>query len=195
MKKYLLLLALSLLSFCAFAQNQEEDPDMLYAQTLLKPGTQAPDFQLKDIDGKAYSLKDFRKDYVVLIFWASWCPDCRAELPELRAMAAKYAGKKVRFVDISFDRSLEKLQAFAAENELVGVQLFDPSGKKESKVCADYGVQWIPSLFLIAPDGRILKGTVVADRIDAALAKVLDFEENAVLKERPKEARPDQILR
>ena len=172
MKKILLLLTLSLFSFCGFAQNQAEDDDALYAVNLLKPGQVAPDFQFDDINGKPYSLKDFRKDYVVLIFWASWCPDCRAEIPDLRAMAAKYKGKNVRFVNISFDRTLEKLQTFAAENELVGVQLFDPSGKKESKVCADYGVQWIPSLFVIGPDGKILRSTVIAARIDETLSQI-----------------------
>lgn len=195
MKKYLLLLALSLVSVCAFGQEKEEDPDVLYAKTLLQPGRQAPDFLLKDLNGKEYSLTDFRGRYVVLVFWASWCPDCRAELPDLRAMEEKYAEKNVQFLGISFDRTLEKLKEFAAEEPLPGINLFDPLGKKDSKICAAYGVQWIPSLFLVAPDGRILKGTVVAERIDAALAKVLDFEENAVLKERPKVARPDQILR
>lgn len=195
MKKTLLLLALSLFSLCAFAQEKEEDPDVLYAKTLLETGRQAPDFLLKDLNGKEYSLTDFRGNYVILVFWASWCPDCRAEIPELRLMAEKYAEQKVRFLSISFDRSLEKLKEFAEEELLVGVQLFDPAGKKDSKICAAYGVQWIPSLFLVAPDGRILKGTVVASRVEEALAKTLDFEAKAQNKQRPKMGRADQAVR
>ena len=56
-------------------------------------------------------------------------------------------------------------------------------------------MQWIPSLFLVAPDGRILKGTVVASRIEEALNKVLDFESKAQLKKRPKVERAGQVLR
>lgn len=195
MKRYLLLLAFALVPFFAFGQNAEDDPDVLYAKTLLPAGRQAPDFLLKDLNGKQWSLTDFRGNYVILAFWASWCPDCRAEIPELRRMAEKYEEKNVRFLCVSFDRSLEKLKEFAAEEPLVGVQLFDPAGKKDSKISASYGVQWIPSLFLVAPDGRILKGTVVASRIEEALDKVLDFESKAQLKKRPKVERAGQVLR
>ena len=195
MKKYLLLLVLSLVSFAAFAQKPEEDPDELYAKTLLQPGRQAPDFLLKDLNGKEYSLTDFRGRYVVLVFWASWCPDCRAEIPDLLTMEEKYAEKNVLFLGISFDRTLEKLKEFAGEQKLPGINLFDPLGKKESKICASYGVQWIPSLFLVAPDGRILKSTVVAERIDQALAKTLDFDAKAQSQQRPKMGRADQAVR
>ena len=111
MKRYLLLLAFALVPFFSFGQNAEDDPDVLYAKTLLPAGRQAPDFLLKDLNGKQWSLTDFRGDYVILAFWASWCPDCRAEIPELRRMAEKYEEKNVRFLCVSFDRSLEKLKA------------------------------------------------------------------------------------
>ena len=122
-----------------------------------------------DIEGNELRLSDFRGKSVVLVFWASWCPDCRAEVPELKAMHAAADPDKVQFVSVSFDREFEALVNFAAENELPGVQLFDPAGKKESKVGADYGVKWIPSLYLIGPDGKVQLGTVMAWKIAAAL--------------------------
>ncbi len=63
---------------------QEQDLDLQYATELLKPGTPAPDFTLTDINGHDVSLRDFRGRQVVLVFWASWCPDCRAEVPDLK---------------------------------------------------------------------------------------------------------------
>ena len=159
-------------SVTAFAQTSEgDDPDLQYATELLRPGTAAPDFTLNDLDGKAVSFKDFRGKSVVLVFWATWCPDCRAEVPELKAMHAAADPEKVAFVSISFDRSIEALVNYAKENELPGVQLFDKSGKKESKVGEDYHVKWIPSLYLIGPDGKVQLATVVAAKIAAALAK------------------------
>ena len=148
-------------------KNIDQDPQ--YAVNLLPAGADAPEIILKDIDGKEVKLSDFRGRQVVLVFWASWCPDCRAEVPELKAMHEEADPAKVQFVSVSFDREFEALTKFAAENELPGVQLFDPAGKKESKVGADYGVKWIPSLYLIDAEGKVQLGTVMAWKIAAVL--------------------------
>jgi len=173
MKRFLLLFALALLpALAAFGQTPEEDPDVLYATELLAPGTVAPEIELPDADGKTFSLSSLRGAPVVLVFWASWCPDCRAEVPELKAMYELYAPAGVRFVSVSFDRSIEKWKEYIAAESLPGVQLFDPAGKKESTVGAAFGVKWIPSLYLIGPDGKILVRTVVAGRIAKALSSL-----------------------
>ena len=175
MKKHLLLLAailpMILLStqFLRAQSAQEEDPDLKYGTELLKPGTPAPDFKLNDINGKSVKLKKFRGKDVVLVFWASWCPDCRAEVPLLKEMYAAADPKKVVFVSVSYDREYGKFEQYVQENELPGVQLFDPAGKKESKIGADYHVRWIPSLYLIGPDGKVKLATVVADKVAAAI--------------------------
>lgn len=172
MKKLLLIAGLLLgLGGVLFAQNpaQEEDPDLKYATELLKPGAAAPDFTLNDLSGNPVSLKDFRGKRVVLVFWASWCPDCRAEVPDLKAMYAAADPAKTAFVSVSFDRDFDKLCRFAAEQELPGVQLFDPAGKKESMVGDAYRIKWIPSLYLIGPDGKVILSTVVASKVAAAL--------------------------
>ena len=153
----------------AQAEAQEEDPDIQYAVSLLAPGTEAPDFTLGDIEGKDVNLSDFRGRTVVLVFWASWCPDCRAEVPELKAMHAAADPAKVAFVSVSFDREREKFVSYVNENELPGVQLFDPAGKKESAVAEAFGVKWIPSLYVIDPDGKVVLGTVVASKVAALL--------------------------
>jgi rhodanese-related sulfurtransferase/peroxiredoxin len=147
----------------------DEELDVKYAVELLAPGTPAPDFTLGDVDGKEVSFSDFRGRNVVLVFWASWCPDCRAEIPDLKKMAAAADPEQVQFVSVSYDRAFDTLCAFVKEQELPGVQLFDPAGKQDSEVGAAYGVKWIPSLYLIDPDGKVVFGTVLAPRIAAAL--------------------------
>lgn len=180
MKQFAILLAASLIILsCGGGRNSKKaeaqsapaeavdttDLDYQWGRDLLSKGDDAPAFTLNDLEGNPVSLGDFAGKKVVLVFWASWCPDCRAEIPELKEMFAKADPSKVAFVSISFDRDFDTLKSFAAENELPGVQLFDPAGKKESQVCADYHVKWIPSLYLVNPEGKIEKGTVVAQRI------------------------------
>ncbi len=151
------------------AEKEIDDLDHQYAGTLLPQGTTVPDFTLNDLEGRPVSLSDFRGRTVVLSFWASWCPDCRAELPELKAMQAVADPEKVVFVGVSFDRAFETLREFVAENELGGVQLFDPAGKADSAIGAAYGVKWIPSLYVISPDGQVVLRTVLAAKAAAVL--------------------------
>lgn len=172
MKKILFSAILFLIasSTSLFAQKSEEDDlDLKYATEMLAPGTLVPDFTLNDIEGKAVSISDFRGRKVVLLFWASWCPDCRAEVPQIKAMQATADPSKVAFVSVSFDRTFDAFKTYVAENYLGGVQLFDPAGKKESSIGAAYHVKWIPSLYLLDEDGKVILGTVVADKVAKAI--------------------------
>ena len=160
------LLAISLgllLAISLFAQ--QEDLDAKYAADLLKPGTPAPEFVLNDINGNSVKMSQFRGKTVVLIFWASWCPDCRAEVPALKELQAKTDPNKVVFVSISSDRTVEAWKKYVAENEMGGVQLY----KDKSKVSEDYHVKWIPSQYVIGPDGKVVLGTVMLDKVAKAL--------------------------
>lgn len=170
MKKLMLFAAALLTGLALAAQTApEEDLDLRYAADLLPAGTEAPDFTLEDIHGNPVALSSFRGRQVVLVFWASWCPDCRAEIPELKAMHAAADPSRVAFVSVSFDRSRETWENFVNENYLPGVQLFDPAGKKDSAVGDAFRVNWIPSLYLIGPDGKVQLATVVAGKVASAL--------------------------
>ena len=173
MRKALFILLASLLPLGLGAQTPaQEDPDIQYASTLLAPGSKAPDFTLGTMDGRPFSLSSLAGRMVVLVFWASWCPDCRAELPELKAMYEAVSKDKVAFVSVSFDRGLDALKAFAKDNALPGVQLFDPAGKKESAVGAAYGVKWIPSMVIVGPDGQVKLSTVMTYKVDNYLKEL-----------------------
>ena len=163
MKKVFALALGLLMSVALFAQ--EVDLDAKYAADLLKPGTPAPEFVLNDINGNSVKMSQFRGKTVVLIFWASWCPDCRAEVPALKELQAKTDPSKVVFVSISSDRTVEAWKKYVAENEMGGVQLY----KDKSKVSEDYHVKWIPSQYVIGPDGKVVLGTVMLDKVAKAL--------------------------
>jgi thiol-disulfide isomerase/thioredoxin len=166
MKKFLLVLA----AFAALVscKNAVKDADSEYAVDMIKKGEVLPAFSLKDRADVLHSPDEFAGKYVVYDFWATWCPDCRADVPAMKELYAKY-GDKVAFVGVSFDTDPEKLDAYVAENGIEWLQLSDFVAKKESKVADAFHVKWIPSMYLVGPDGKVLLGTVMVDKLAAAL--------------------------
>ena len=78
------------------AHATAQDLDEKYATDLLKAGTEAPDMRVgTGKDGKAVRLSDLKGKYVLINFWASWCPDCRRETPALQRLWQKYGEKVV----------------------------------------------------------------------------------------------------
>ena len=110
-KSFLPVMLLTLTASTMYAQFPANDADAKYATELLKPGVTAPDFKLKDIAGKTQKLSKLIKGkYTVIDFWASWCPDCRKDIPNLRRMYDRFHGKGVEFVGVSFDDNLTAWQ-------------------------------------------------------------------------------------
>ena len=166
MKKILLVLAaLAALVSC---RNAVKDADSEYAVDMFKKGEVLPAFSLEDRSGVVRTQADFAGKYVVYDFWATWCPDCREDVPAMKDLYAKY-GDKVTIVGISFDTDPEKLDAFVAENGIGWMQLSDFVKKKESKVADDFRVKWIPSMYLVDPDGKVVLGTVMVSKLVLAL--------------------------
>lgn len=149
-----------------------EDLDAKYATELLAKGTAAPEFTLQDPEGNEVSLKDFLGKYVVLDFWASWCPDCRNDVPVMKELWEKYGSDKVAFVGVSFDTDKDQWAGFVKENGM-GWSHVSPLVKwKETQVSQDYHVNWIPSMYLIDPEGKVVFGTVMIDKLGKALEEI-----------------------
>ena len=164
-KLFLVIAAIAALVSC---KNAVKDADSEYAVDMFKQGEVLPAFSLEDRSGVVRTQADFAGKYVVYDFWATWCPDCREDVPAMKDLYAKY-GDKVTFVGISFDTDPEKLDAFVAENGIGWTQLSDFVTKKESKVAEDFRVKWIPSMYLVGPDGKVVLGTVMVSKLVLAL--------------------------
>ena len=169
-----ILLSLSMLLAATtglMAQTTDEkgnDLDSVYAQKLLKPGTTAPDFILPMPNGYRVQLAEFKGKYVLLDFWASWCPDCRKDIPAVKAMYEKY-GKDVVFIGVSFDTDRDRWAKCVADNGMTWRQVSELKRMREAKIAQTYGVQWIPSMTLVGPDGKVVLSTVVLERMEKAL--------------------------
>jgi thiol-disulfide isomerase/thioredoxin len=139
----------------------------------LKPGDAAPDFATKTIDGGSLALADFRGKYVLLDFWATWCGPCRAETPNLKSVYDRY-GKDAKFamVGLSLDKAVEAPKDYVKTEGIAWQQGFLGDWSKAA-LPARYGVEGIPSLFLIDPEGKVLATDLRGAEIGKAVATAL----------------------
>lgn len=169
-KLFLLALAMTAMPQAINAQAQTntqtaaDDLDAKYATELLKPGTEAPEIALSTIDGKQFTLKSLRGKYVVLDFWASWCSDCRRDAPNIVALYNKFHQKGVEFVGVSFDRNNESWKNGVAKLALSYTQVSDLKNMRESPVSLAYHIKWIPSVYIIDPEGKVALATVMSEK-------------------------------
>ena len=154
------------------AQTAEEDLDAKYATELLKPQTVAPDFALKSAEGKTVKLSDYKGRYVVLDFWASWCPDCRKDAPAVVNLSRQYKKKGVEFVGVSFDTDKDAWMKAVKTFGMDYTHVSELKRMKEAKVSKAYHINWIPSLYLIGPDGKVVLSTVMSSKLAGALALI-----------------------
>ena len=113
----------------------------------------APDFVLRDLNGRKFRLSDFRgKQPVLIIFSATWCTFCREEIPHFKSIHAAYAKQGLEIVNIDIQESKEKVAKFTAKYGLPYRVLLDEDGA----VSGIYDIRGVPSMVLVDPNGNIL---------------------------------------
>ena len=175
MKKVTLsLLALLLMGATAVkAQPAQPDFDDKYATELVKAGTAAPDFKMKTPDGKNFQFAKFAKGKtVVLDFWASWCPDCRKDAPEVVRMYEAYRPYGIEFIGISMDTDVEAWKKAIEKYGITYPQVSELKKFKETDIAKAYGVKWIPSMVVVGPDGEVKLSTVLTYKVDKYLKEL-----------------------
>lgn len=168
MKKLLVFLFITL---GVMTRAAAQDADSLYARSLLQPGTEAPDFKLAAPDGTIHSLAELRGKYVVMDFWASWCPDCRKDTPVMKELHAKY-GQDIRFVSISFDDKRDNWTNYIKANGMDWLHLSELKKWKETDISKLYSIKWLPSMYVIDRDGEIILSTVMIEKVAAKLKEL-----------------------
>ncbi len=135
-------------------------------------GSIAPDFKGKDNLGKEYALKDFRGKYVLLDFWASWCVPCRRENPNVLRAYNQFKNKNFTIVGFSLDNNKLSWNGAVKQDKLPWTQISDLLAWR-SPVASLYGVQAIPSNFLIDPSGKIIAINLRGTALENKLAEIL----------------------
>lgn len=165
-----IIISVLLILVCAFPALAQ-DADSLYAKDLLQPGTQAPDFTLPAPDGTRHSLSSMRGSYVVLDFWASWCLDCRKDIPAMKRLHDKY-GRNVRFVSVSFDDKKDNWTRCIDSNNMDWLHLSELKKWKQTEVSRLYNVKWIPAMYIIDRQGQVVMSTVMIEKLAAKLKEL-----------------------
>ena len=119
---------------------------------LLKEPMDVAPFTVTDLDGKTISMADLKGKVVLVNFWATWCPPCRAEIPDLVRLQEKYRDKLVILgISEDEDASPQEVKAFGAEQKMnYPIVMKTPELSKVFK-----GVSALPTTFVIDPEGRI----------------------------------------
>jgi len=116
-------------------------------------GRPAPEFVLKDIEGRDVSLGFLRGKVVILSFWATWCPECEVEMPSLNRLYRRYRERGLGVLGVSADRSVSKVKAFLKKQPVDYPVVVDLDLKAVKK----YKVYSIPTAFIIDRSGVIVE--------------------------------------
>lgn len=129
----------------------------------------APDFTLNTIDGKPFTLQELKGRPVILNFWASWCPPCRAEMPAFQLAWQEYSDTDlvILAVNATHQDSIPEINQFIDQNNLDFTVLLDIAGN----VSSAYQIHALPTTFLIDRDGIITK-TLIGGPIPLSLLRV-----------------------
>lgn len=141
--------------------------------TVTRIGEPAPNFQLKNLDGKDIILSNLTGKPALLNFWATWCPPCRGEMPYMQEIYEKWSEKGLVLLAIDIGESPAQVKEFLEANDLSLSIALDTN----QIVAQRYNITAIPTTFLIDKDG-IIQAKVVgafpsAEAIEKELSKIM----------------------
>ncbi|WP_281514903.1 TlpA disulfide reductase family protein [Phocaeicola sartorii] len=132
----------------------DKESARMKALEAMKPGNSAPDFTLKDLNGKDFSLSSLRGKYVVLDFWGSWCHWCVKDIPDMKKAYKKYKNK-MEFISIDCHDSESKWKEAVKKHQIPWVNVRNSSAAGHTDVAVLYGVNGYPTKYVIDPEGKI----------------------------------------
>ncbi|MED1864763.1 redoxin domain-containing protein [Fictibacillus nanhaiensis] len=144
------------LAFYTAVDKKEEKPTEVKNEenTGLKRGSTAPNFSLKTLDGKQVDLKDYRGKKIILNFWATWCPPCREEMPEMEKFYKDYKKQDVEILAVNLEYSetnTEKVSKFVQEYKLS----FPIPLDEKNTIGKQYRAVSIPTSYFIDENGIV----------------------------------------
>jgi len=142
------LLLLLLFAFLPLSPAQQAGKGL----TKLPEAPQAPDFVLNDLDGNQHRLSDYRGQVVIINFWATWCPPCRAEMPSMQRAWEQLEEEGILMFGIDVGEDEDTIFQFTGNYPVEFPLLMD----SDSGVINQWPVRGLPTTFVVDPKGRIV---------------------------------------
>lgn len=139
----------------------------------LRLQTKAPEINLPSPDGEMIKLSEYRGKYVLLDFWASWCPPCRRENPNLVKIYDQYTNKDFEIFQVSLDKSGELWRKAIADDHLNWINVSELK-YWDSEVVKQYKISSIPANFLLDKDGIIIAKNLSGSELKEKLEDLLN---------------------
>lgn len=151
--RYLCVILILLISLSFTAEGGEDE---FYSRIRINPikgNKKAPDFSLKDLNGKGVEIKQFKGKVIFLNFWATWCGPCKEEMPGMEALHQQLKEKDFVMLTISVDyEGIKPVQEFINKQRYTFPVLLDPKGETLDL----FEVKGIPTTFLIDKKGKMI---------------------------------------
>lgn len=156
------------------ARDTSDDTQTVVENPAITVNRAAADFSLAGLDGPV-TLSDFRGSYVLVNFWATWCPPCQREMPDLNAYYQQVQNRGFVLLAIDVEEDAAVVAAFMQENNFDFPVALDADGA----VSIRYGATALPSSFLIGPDGTLIKrwqpGPLTQEILERDITPLLPF--------------------
>lgn len=156
LKLFILGIVVILIAFGVYFTRSRDSKDMP-----AEIGKPAPDFSLQDENGRSVQLSDYRGRFVVLNFWATWCPPCVEEAPSLDKLNRHFAATtpgRIAVLTVSADPDWAPVKQFVKEHRITFPVLLD----KRQEVPGSYGTFKYPETYIIDPQGIVRQKVIGA---------------------------------
>lgn len=138
----------------------------------LSIGQTAPDFEMTSTDGKQLKLSQFRGQYILLDFWASWCAPCREENPNVVKQYNTFKNKNFTILGVSLDGNRDLWLKAIKDDNLTWSHVSELK-QWDSNVVKQYSIEGIPTSFLLDTEGKIIAKNLRGAELEAFLSKTL----------------------
>ncbi len=145
---------------------------LIYVLENLQVGMTAPVFATKTIDGKSVSLNDLRGKTVLVNFWATWCPTCVAEIPELKKAVEHFKGKPFVILAVSLNDTKKEVVDFVKNSGFPGIHTWDETGP-DNPASVLYNAEMLPTWYLVDGKGIIRARDPFHEKLIPAIEAVL----------------------
>lgn len=143
----------------------------LFELRRLAIGKTVPDVTGEDLDGKRFNLSDYRGKVVVMVFWGTWCPPCRAMLPHEKELVKKMEKKPFALIGMNSDTDPEALKKFLEKEKITWRQI--PEGSTTGPIASKWNVQSWPTIYVVDARGVIRSKNVRNERLEEVVEKLV----------------------